>query len=217
VLRLLAKRNLDLGRERNRIACRLHAMICELVPGGITKEIKASAAEALLSSLTPVSAVDTAKAAMALELVADIRRVDAQIADMKRRIRDAVAASKTSLTDLFGVGPIVACLVIGYSGDVTRFANRDRFAAYNGTAPIEVSSAGRVVHRLSRRGNRTLNYAIHMAAVAQIRHLDSEGRAFFDRKIADGKTKREALRALKRRVSDAVYRQLLVDAERRSA
>lgn len=217
VLRLLAKRNLDLGRERNRIACRLHAMICELVPGGITKEIKASRAEQLLASVSPTTAVEAAKAAMALELVADIRRVDAQIADMKRRIRDAVAASKTSLTDLFGVGPIVACLVIGYSGDVTRFANRDRFAAYNGTAPIEVSSAGRVVHRLSRRGNRTLNYAIHMAAVAQIRHLDSEGRAFFDRKIADGKTKREALRALKRRVSDAVYRQLLVDAERRSA
>jgi transposase len=217
VLRLLAKRNLDLGRERNRIACRLHAMICELGPGGITKEIKASRAEQLLASVSPTTAVEAAKVAMALELVADIRRVDAQIADMKRRIRDAVAASKTSLTDLFGVGPIVACLVIGYSGDVTRFANRDRYAAYNGTAPIEVSSAGRVVHRLSRRGNRTLNYAIHMAAVAQIRHLDSEGRAFFDRKIADGKTKREALRALKRRVSDAVYRQLLVDAERRSA
>ena len=134
---------------------------------------------------------------------------------MKRRITDALVASKTSLTELFGVGPIVACLVMGYSGDMARFASRHDYAAYNGTAPVEMSSGGRIAHRLSRRGNRRLNYAIHMAAVAQIRHLDSEGRAYFDRKIAEGKTKMEALRALKRRVSDAVYRQLVLDAERR--
>lgn len=214
VLRLLAKRNLDLGRERNRVACRLHAMIAELVPGGISKEINASRAQALLESLSPASPVEAAKTVMALELVADLRRLDGQLADMKRRITDAVTASKTSLTDLFGVGPIVACLVIGYTGDVSRFANRDRYAAYTGTAPVEFSSGGRVVHRLSRRGNRTLNYAIHMAAIAQIRHAHSEGRAYFDRKVAEGKTKPEALRALKRRVSDALYRQLRADAER---
>jgi transposase len=217
VLRLLAKRNLDLGRERNRVACRLHAMICELVPGGIAQEISASRAETVLGSLTPTSTIEAAKITMALELVGDIRRLDGQLAEMKRRIRDAVVASKTSLTDLFGVGPIVACVVIGYSGDVTRFANRDRYAAYNGTAPVEMSSAGRIVHRLSLRGNRTLNYAIHMAAIAQIRHPHSDGRVFFDRKVAESKTKREALRSLKRHISNALYRQLLLDADRRPA
>ena len=79
-------------------------------------------------------------------------------------------------------------------------------------SPIEMSSGGRVVHRLSRRGNRQLNHAIHIAAITQIRFAHSPGRAFFDRKVAEGKTKTEAVRALKRRISDAIYRQLLHDA-----
>ncbi len=123
-----------------------------------------------------------------------------------------MAATGTSLTDLFGVGPIVAAMVIGYSGNVARFAGRDYYAAYNGTAPIEVSSGGRVTHRLSRRGNRQLNHALHIAAITQIRFSHSDGRAFFERKVAEGKTKKEALRALKRRISDALYRQLQLDA-----
>jgi transposase len=217
VLRLLAKRNLDLGRERNRVACRLHAMICELVPGGIAKEISASRAETVLGSLTPTSTIEAAKVAMAFELVGDIRRLDGQLAEMKRRIRDAVVALKTSLTDLFGVGPIVARVVIGYTGDVGRFAKRDRYAAYTGTAPVEMSSAGRIVHRVSLGGNRILNYTIHMVAIAQIHHPHSHGRVFFERKVADGKTKREPLRSLKRHISNALYRQLLLDAERRRA
>jgi transposase len=190
-------------------------MIAELVPGGYGKELTASHAQRILAAVRPVTAVDAARLAMASELLVDLRRLDDQMAEMKRRINDAVRASKTSLTDLFCVGPIIAGLVIAYTGDVRRFGNRHRFAAYNGTAPIEVSSAGRIVHRLSRRGNRTLNYAIHMAAVGQIRHPHSEGRAFYDRKVTEGKTNREALRALKRRVSDSVYQQLLIDADRR--
>jgi transposase len=105
-------------------------------------------------------------------------------------------------------------MLIGYSGDVRRFPTAGHYAAYNGTAPIELSSAGRTVHRLSRRGNRTLNHAIHIVAVTQIRNLDSEGRAYYDTKIAAGKTRREALRALKRRISDRVYRQLVADARK---
>ena len=118
------------------------------------------------------------------------------------------------MTDIVGVGPVVAAMVIGYTGDVRRFATRHRYAAYTGTAPIEMSSGGRVIHRLSRRGNRQLNHAMHIAALSQIRYPDTDGRAYFDRKIAEGKTKKEAFRALKRRISDAVYRQLLVDAGR---
>ena len=105
-------------------------------------------------------------------------------------------------------------MLVGYTGDVRRFATADNYAAYNGTAPVEFSSGGRVAHRLSRRGNRTLNHAIHMVAVTQIRNTGSEGRVYFDAKVAAGKTKREALRALKRRVSDRIYKQLLADARR---
>jgi transposase len=151
---------------------------------------------------------------LALELVDAVRRLDEQIKESHRRIRTAVRASKTSLTELFGVGPVVACAVIGYTGDVRRFANGDHFAAYAGVAPIKHSSGGRVAQRLSRRGHRKLNNAIHIAAISQIRQPHSDGRAYFDRKVAEGKTKREAVRSLKRQVSNALYRQLVFDAER---
>jgi transposase len=212
VLRLLAKRNTDLGRARNRSACRLHALLAELVPGGIPKEINAASAERLLGGVTPASPVEVARHALALEHLDDLRRLDDQMRVSKRRIAEAITASATSLTDIFGVGPVVAAMLIGYTGDVTRFRSRDHFAAYTGTAPIEVSSGGRITHRLSRRGNRQLNHALHIAAITQIRFAHSPGRAFFERKVAEGKTKKEAVRALKRRIADAVYRQLVIDA-----
>ena len=107
---------------------------------------------------------------MALELLDDVRRLDEQTKASHRRIRLAIKASGTSLTEIYGVGPIVAAQLIGYAGDVRRFANRDAFASYNGTAPVEFASGGRVVHRVSQRGNRRLNHALHMAAVTQIRN-----------------------------------------------
>ena len=116
------------------------------------------------------------------------------------------------MTEVFGFGPVGAAIAVGQTRDVSRFANRDHFAAYNGTAPIEVGSGDHHVHRLSRRGNRQLNHAIHIAAITQIRHAHSPGRAYYDRKLAEGKTKKEAIRALKRRISDALYERLVADA-----
>jgi len=141
----------------------------------------------------------------------DLRDSDSSVSHT--RVRVAVAASTTTVTDLFGVGPIIAATLIGYTGDIGRFRNRDHYAAYNGTAPIEVSSGGKKRHRLSLRGNRRLNHAIHMAAVTQIR-FQTPGRVYYDKKRDEGKTKKEALRALKRRVSDAVYRRLVTDQQR---
>jgi transposase len=129
----------------------------------------------------------------------------------------AVRASGTSLTGVFGVGPVIAATVIGDVRDVSRFASRDRFAACNGTAPIEVSSGSRKVHRLSLRGSRRLNHAIHMAAITQIRCNHSDGRACYGKKIAGGKTPEEALRALKRQISDALFRCLKAGAARIAA
>jgi transposase len=214
VLRLLAKRNVDLGRSRNLTACRLHALLAELVPGGMAGEIYVSSAETMLAKVNPLDAVIAARRHLALEHLDDLRRLDGQIKDSKKRIATAVAASATALLELFGVGPVVACMLIGYSGDIHRFPNRHAYAMYNGTAPIDVSSGGRITRRLNRRGNRQLNHAIHIAAVTQLRHAHSDGRVYFDRKVAEGKTKKEALRSLKRRISDAVYRQLLLDAAR---
>jgi hypothetical protein len=121
-----------------------------------------------------------------------------------------------TLTEIFGIGDVVAATLIGHTGDVARFATEDKFAAYNGTAPIEWSSGNpkRPTHRLSRRGNRTMNHALHIAAVTQLRHAHSPGRAFFDRKRAEGHTSKSAIRALKRRISNTVYRHLVADARR---
>ena len=104
--------------------------------------------------------------------------------------------------------------MIGDVRHVSRFPDRDHFAACNGTAPVEVSSGGRKIYRLSLRGNRRLNHAIHMAAITQIRHRHSHGRAYYEKKLAEGKTHKEALRSLKRRISDAIYAALLADARR---
>ena len=122
-----------------------------------------------------------------------------------------MAASGTSTTGIYRVGPILAGTVLGYVRDIGRFATRHRFASYNGTAPIEVSSGDRVIYR---RGNRQLNYVIHMAAVSQIRHRGSEGRAYYDKKIADGMTGKCALRSLERKISDTLYQRMLEDARR---
>ncbi len=119
VLKVWSKRHRDLGRTRTQVACRLHAVLCELIP--------------------------------------------------KKRLTAAVRASGTTVTEIFGVGPVIAATLIGYVADASRFPSRDRFAAYNGTAPIEVSSGDRKIYRLSRRGNRPLNHVIHMAAVTQAR------------------------------------------------
>jgi transposase len=217
VLRLLAKRNIDIGKHRTRVVCRLHNLLMELSPGGIAKELNASDAVGLLEGVQPVTPVEAARHDLAAELLADVQRLDEQLKDSHRRIRTAVAASQTSLTQLFGIGPIIACYLIGFTGDIGRFASRDAYAAYNGTAPVERSPGGRIVHRVSQRGNRRLNHALHLAAICQIRQPHSEGRAYFERKLAEGKTKKEAVRSLKRHISNAVYRQHVTDAERAKA
>jgi hypothetical protein len=139
------------------------------------------------------------------------------ILSVGQHVRIRVYSAGTSLTSLFGVGPVTAATVIGDVRHVGRFASRDAFAAWNGTAPIEVSSGQRKVHRLSRRGNRRVSHAVHMAAVTQVSHRHSRGRAYYDKKLAEGKTPKEALRALKRQVSDAIYAALLADARRAAA
>ena len=214
VLRVWSRRHRDLGRAKNQVACRLHAVLCELVPGGVPEEITAAQATRILQSATPSGAAGQARLELAAELLDDMRGLDARIRESKKKLAVAVKASSTSLTELFGVGPVVAATVIGDAGDVARFASRDHFASYNGTAPIEVSSGNRKIHRLSLRGNRRINHAIHMTAITQIRHAHSDGRAYYDRKIAEGKTHKEALRSLKRRISDAIYARLQDDARR---
>jgi transposase len=217
VLKVWSKRHRDLGRTRTQVACRLHAVLCELIPGGVSKRITAAHAADLLERITPAGTVEAARCELAAAFCEDLRRIDDQMRDAKKKLTVAVAASGTTVTEVFGAGPVVAAIVIGGARDVSRFPSRDHFAAYNGTAPIEVSSGHRKIYRLSRRGNRRLNHAIHMAAVTQISHRHSDGRAYYERKLAEGKTPKEALRALKRQVSDAIFARLQADARQITA
>ena len=208
----------SLGWSYNKTACRLHALVADLVPGGISKEVVVCQARSLLADHPSIGAVAVERHALALDLVDELERLNTQRKALRKRIAVAVDASGTTLTEIFGVGDVGAAIILGQVGDVGRFRTADRFAAYNGTAPIEWSSGNpaRPIHRLSRRGNRTLNHVIHIAAVTQLRHRHSPGRAYYDRKRTQGLTGRAALRSLKRRISDAIYRRLIADAAQRS-
>jgi transposase len=148
---------------------------------------------------------------LASEVLRDVRALDRKIADLSWRIEAEVEASGTTLTQIFGIGPILAARIIGTVGNVARFPTKAHFASYAGTAPVEASSGDVVRHRLSLAGNRKLNYALHMVAVCQARS-EARGGAYYRKKITEGKSRNEALRCLKRRISDVVFRSLVADS-----
>ena len=213
IIRMLANRYHDLAALHTQAICRLHAMLANLTPGGILGPLTTTRAARLLTGVQCADGVVAERKHQAQDLLDDVIRLHHALAEVKARIIIAVAASKTSVTDVYGVGPLGAAIIIGHTADIARFASRDHFASYNGTAPIEASSGPTKRHRLNQRGNRQLNHAIHIAAITQIRN-DTPGRAYYQRKLDEGKSKKEALRALKRKISDAVYRQLVLDATR---
>jgi transposase len=218
VLRIWVERFKDLSEGRNKVACRLHSVLCDLVPGGITKEMTAGKATRLLEGIEEFSAVDEAREELAYELIEDLRRIDRQQRELKGRLREVVAATGSSTIDIFGVGPVIAAMVLGITADVRRFSTKDRFASFNGSAPVEASSGNATgVYRLSRRGNRQLNHALHMIAVTQIRFPGTEGRAYYEKKRAEGMAGKAALRALKRRISDRLYAAMVADAKKAEA
>src|SRR3954470_13652271 len=149
---------------------------------------------------------------MAVEEVADLVATDAKLKPLTKELAGAVRARGSHLMDLQGIGPAGAARILADVGDVTRFPDRNHFASWTGTAPIDASSGEQIRHRLSRAGNRRMNHVLYIAAFVQLRH-DTPGRAYYRRKLAAGKTPMEAMRWLKRRLSDAVYRQLLADSK----
>jgi transposase len=213
VLRLLSERREDLVAERTRALNRLHGLLRDLLPGGVAGKLSADRAARILRGMRPRGcASDRLRRRLASEVLRDVRMLDRKILDLNTRVEAEVEASGTTLTEIFGVGPILAATILGMVGDVGRFPTRAHFASYAGTAPVEASSGKVVRHRLSLSGNRKLNYALHMVAVCQARS-DAPGGIYYRKKIAEGKSRKEALRCLKRRVSDAVFRSLLEDSQ----
>src|SRR5215204_2744734 len=150
LLRLLSDRRDELTAERRRTVNRLHRLLRELHPGGAPRALSADRASRLLATIRPIGAVDIERKAMARQLVTDLRRIDRALIDNRRRCAQAVTASGTTLTEIFGISEVLAAKILGHSGDISRFANADHYASYTGTAPIEVSSGEQRRHRLSR-------------------------------------------------------------------
>jgi transposase len=212
VLRLLSERREDLVAERTRALNRLHGLLRDLLPGGVAGTLSAPRAARILRAIRPKGGASVRlRRRLASEVLRDVRTLDRKVADLNGRIEAEVEASGTTLTEIFGIGPILAARIIGTVGNVVRFPTKAHFASYSGTAPVEASSGKVVRHRLSLAGNRKLNYALHMVATCQARS-DARGGGYYRKKIAEGKSRKEALRCLKRRISDAVFKSLVADS-----
>ncbi|MGH3756125.1 MAG: IS110 family transposase, partial [Pseudonocardiaceae bacterium] len=210
VMRLLVDRRDQLTAQRTRTVNRLHRHLGDLIPGGAVRKLSAARAAALLDTHTPATQVELERKLIAVDLLDDVARLDGQIKGNGRRIREVVTASGTTLTQLFGVGHITAAILIAHTGDPARFCGQGAYASYNGSAPVEASSGDMRRHRLNRGGDRQLNRALHIMAITQIRHATA-GRVYCQRKLEERKTDKEALRALKRQLSNVVYRRFLDD------
>ena len=216
VLRMLVDRRDELTKAKVQAVNRLQRLLSELVPGQSKKDITALQAKKILAGVRPRDLAGKTRKRLALEQLAEMVAIQAKIKASTKELKTLVLARDSTLMDLTGVGPVVAARILADVGDVARFTDRNRFASWTGTAPLDASSGEQIRHRLSRAGNRKANHVIHIAAACQIR-LDTPGRAYYRRKLAAGKTRMEAMRCLKRRISDAIYRQLRTDANTRTS
>ncbi|WP_155764536.1 transposase, partial [Mycobacterium intracellulare] len=185
------------------------------IPGG-KRDLTADRAAAALRSVRPRDLAAKTLRTLAVDLVDEVRQLDRRIAKALADIAAAVSSSGTTLTELCGIGTVSAARLLSRIGDIHRFRSAAAFASFTGTAPIEVSSGDVTRHRLSRAGDRQLNSCLHIMALTQIR-LDTPGRTYYQRKRAEGKSHREAMRCLKRRLSDTVYQRMRRDSEQSKA
>jgi len=212
VLRLLVDRRDELAAARTQALNGAHRLFAELMPGGAPTKKSVTQYQALLAGIRPRDGAGRVRRRMLAEELTEARRLEVRVKEITAEIKAAVLARGSHLMDLPGIGPAGAGRILADVGNVARFPSRHHFASWTGTAPIDASSGAHQRHRLSRAGNRRLNHVLHIAATVQMRHHDTAGRVYYDRKRAAGKRPLEAMRCLKRRLSDVVYRQLVMDA-----
>ncbi len=210
-LKVLSDFRDELVVQRNAEGNRLHADLAIVSPGYARSCRSLVSARALTRASGLLRGQGSMRARLARRRIKRLRKLDAEIAMLTSDISDLVVSSCTRLTSIVGVGPLLAARLLGEVGDVRRFPTADHFASLNGTAPIPVSSGRTDRHRLNRGGNRRLNRALHYVALTQS-SWEPRAVTYLERKRQEGKTRREALRCLKRRLSDVVYRVLVADA-----
>ncbi|WP_280464690.1 IS110 family transposase [Nocardia brasiliensis] len=213
-LGMLADRRDELGHARTETVNRLHRLLLELLPGGAKKYLTAMQARKLVATVKPRDPAGKVRRRLAVELLGELEAIDRKTKAADKELRQLVAERGSTLTELNGIGPAGAARLLADVDDIHRFRDRDRFASWNGTAPLDASSGQQQRHRLSRAGNRKINRVLHTMAIVQLRR-PSAGRVYYDRRRAEGKTSMEAMRALKRRLSNVVYARMLADQRRR--
>lgn len=213
-LALLDDRRKTLSESRTRSVNQLHALLRELLPGGAPTALTVTKAGILLRGLRPLTGTDRVRKSLARDLVADIKRYDGQLADNAAAMDELLDLHGTTLRDIPGIGPVMAARIIGRTGRAGRFPTAAAYANYTGVAPVEIASAESTRYRLSRYGDRELNSALHTVAMIQIRMTGSIGRNYYDKKIAEGKSPKEAKRCLKRRLADRCWRTMIRDEQR---
>lgn len=206
-LRVMVRYRRELISERNRLANRIHSDLEQLHPGYQKRVGRLTSGRNLDRARRLLHSNDQVRARIARQRVTRLRQLVRQIDELTEGIRDLSRKLNTGLTNIFGVADLSAAELMAEIGDISRFRTRAHFAMANGTAPIPASSGRIDRHRLNRGGNRQLNRVIHYIALTQISR-DPEGRAYYQRKQAEGKTRKEAIRCLKRRISDRIYRTL---------
>jgi transposase len=214
---LLDERRANLSQARVRAVNQLHALLRALLAGGAPRELSATAAAALLRTVRPAGEAERVRKHIASDLVIEIRSLDSRLKSNAMSMAELVKASGSTLTQTVGIGAVTAARLIGRTGRPSRFPTASAYAMYTGVAPLEVASANRSRHRLSRSGDRQLNAALHIVAVTQIRTKGSPGNIYYQTKIAEGKKPREARRCLKRRLADHVWRIMIADEKRQKA
>lgn len=211
-LRALLDYRDQLVLERTSTTNRVHAELLGLRPGYQARIPALALKSQVAAALALLDGDNSIRATLCAQRLRRVQQIDAEVTDLTKQIATLVNASGSTLTNMYGVGPIVAARFLAEIVDVRRYPNRNTFASANGTAPLAASSGRTVRHRLNRGGNRQLNRALYTIAITQIR-ADTEGRAYYERKRAAGKTNREALRCLKRKLSDQVFRTMQRDLE----
>ena len=213
---MLADRRDELGRPRTHTASRLHRLLLELFPGGAKQFLSAQQARAMLATIRPRDLPGKTRRRLAVELVSELEATEKKIKSLQKELTALVTARGSTLLDLHGIEPSSAARLLADVGDIHRFADRDKFASWNGTAPLDASSGNQERHRLSRAGNRRINRALHIMAVVQLRN-QTQGRVYYDTRKAGGMPAMMAMRAFKRRLSNVVYARMLADQKRREA
>jgi transposase len=210
-LRLLIDHRDDLVAERTRCINRLRWHLHELDPQWDPHPRCLIRYRHLDDIEARLATFESMVARIAADIVAHVRALTSAAKDLEREITIRVREIAPTLMMLVGVGALTAAKIVAETADIRRFKSKDAFARHNGTAPLPVWSGNRERHRLARTGNRQINCAIHRIAITQMRCHD-DAKTYLQRRRELGNTNTEALRALKRRLSDIVYRALLTDA-----